>query len=274
LATPGAPKAPTPPGRRRTEAARDIPALRRRETWKDEVKERVRSRRRERGVPEPEDDLPLFRGSTPPREPTPPVPPDGDEVDHYAQTERVPVPDRVRSGAGAEDDLPLRPDRAGEGEEAEADSGEWPGPGEPSRDARAVERPAAAGERALAATLDLLLLALLWAVVVYFASRAGRASLAGLGHAWLPLTGYLAFLGLAYATYFTGTTGQTPGKLARGLRVVDTAGHPPGYLRAAVRAALGVAGIALACAGLLPIAFDPARRALHDRLLGTRVVRG
>ena len=48
---------------------------------------------------------------------------------------------------------------------------------------------------------------------------------------------YQGLLALFYAGYFTGTTGQTPGKLMTGLRVVDTSGRPPGYSRAAARAA-------------------------------------
>ena len=87
-------------------------------------------------------------------------------------------------------------------------------------------------------------------------------------------SGYLAFLGVAYATYFTGTTGQTLGKMIFDLRVVDTAGQPPGYLRAMLRAALGALSVAAVGLGVLPMAFDPARRALHDRAFRTRVIRG
>ena len=84
----------------------------------------------------------------------------------------------------------------------------------------------------------------------------------------------LAFLGLVYGCYFTGTTGQTVGKMAAGLRVVDAAGHPPGYLRAFVRALIGACGVLAAGLGLLPMMFDPARRAFHDRLFRTRVIKG
>ena len=119
-----------------------------------------------------------------------------------------------------------------------------------------------------------MLLLGMWAVVVYFASRAAQVTLAGLLPSWPYLAGYLAALGLIYAGYFTGTTGQTLGKIALGLRVVDTAGQPPGYLRASLRAAAGAIGVLLAGSGLLTVLMDPARRALHDRLLDTRVVKG
>ncbi len=57
-----------------------------------------------------------------------------------------------------------------------------------------------------------------------------------------------------------------------GLRVVDAKGRPPGYLKASLRAMAGALGTALAGLGLIPMALDPARRALHDRLLQTRVI--
>ena len=63
------------------------------------------------------------------------------------------------------------------------------------------------------------------------------------------------------------------GKILTRLRVVDTAGRPPGYGVALLRCLVAVVGLAAALAGALPMFFDPARRALHDRLLKTRVVR-
>jgi hypothetical protein len=110
----------------------------------------------------------------------------------------------------------------------------------------------------------------IFALVVYFASRAARVAIPALQPAWPYLVGYLAFLGLVYGCYFTGTTGQTVGKMAAGLRVVDAAGHPPGYVRAFVRAAFGACGVLAAGLGLLPMMFDPARRAFyefHDSLM-------
>jgi uncharacterized RDD family membrane protein YckC len=136
-----------------------------------------------------------------------------------------------------------------------------------------VERPARAAERAQAAAVDALLFGALSALVVYFTGRAARADLGALVSSWPGLTAYLGLLALFYAGYFTGTTGQTPGKLLTGLRVVGATGRPPGYLRAMARAFVGLLGTALVGLGLLPMAFDPAGRTLHDRLFRTRVVR-
>jgi uncharacterized RDD family membrane protein YckC len=137
-----------------------------------------------------------------------------------------------------------------------------------------LERPARATERLRAAAVDTLLFGALSAVVVYFTGRAARVELAALLSGWPGLASYLGLLALFYAGYFTGTTGQTPGKLLAGLRVVDAAGRPPGYLRAMARAFVGLLGTGLVGLGLLPMAFDPAARTLHDRLFRTRVVHG
>jgi uncharacterized RDD family membrane protein YckC len=142
-----------------------------------------------------------------------------------------------------------------------------------SAEAPPLERPALPLERAQAAAVDSILFGALSVMVVYFTGRAARAPVTALVPGWPGLALYLALLALFYAAYFTGTTGQTPGKLMTGLRVLGSSGRPPGYLRAMARALVGVAGIALAGACLVPMAFDPARRTLHDRLFRTRVVR-
>lgn len=144
-----------------------------------------------------------------------------------------------------------------------------PPPSEPAP----LERPASALERAQAAAFDLALFAVLSAVAAYFAARAARVEMLALAASWPWLASFLALVAVFYACYFTGTTGQTPGKLLLGLRVVDTAGRRPSYPVATARALLGLAGIALCGLGLLPIVFDPAGRALHDRAFRTRVVR-
>lgn len=300
--------APDPALRARPEPLREIPGLRKKEkTWKDEVRERMRDRTRRRG----DGDLPLFRDGTDGEAATdldarsevvavdPPAPPARPPI-VIAPPHRM-AAKSADSGLGSppievgvdESDLPLRPAefplrpaaatpaaefRLAPGDapahaQAPASDDEWSLGGEPTSSPRPVERPAYSGERARAAALDLALLTVLWAIVVYFASRAAHVDLAGLKPAWPYLGGYLAFLGLTYAGYFTGTTGQTLGKIATGLRVVDAGGRPPGYLRAFVRAALGSLGVLAAGAGLIPMLLDPARRALHDRVAKTRVVK-
>jgi uncharacterized RDD family membrane protein YckC len=277
---------------------REIPGLRKRErTWKDEVRDRVRHRRQQRGVGE---ELPLFRDTeeslpeepmaeaAPPADARPsrdesyaPGPRElGEEFPQGAMTDlplrrfdppaTEPAPVREE---GTEDPEPVESARDGEDGDDDYERDWRLDAALPATDPRPVERPAQAGERAQAAVVDVVLMLGAWAVVVYFASRAARVSLTGLQPSWPYLLAYLAFLGLAYAACFTGITGQTLGKMLKGLRVVNASGRPPGCPRAFLRAALGSLGVLLAFGGIVPMFFDPARRGFHDRLLKTRVVR-
>jgi len=276
---------------------RDLPGHRKRErSWKDEVKERVRSRRQQKnpGSPPTRGELPLFDDRDAEEEEP--------EAAHPASVERDTRPLAPGSDLGREwrapdlsspdlADMPLHETPVSEREAAPTPvprtippplDEEPPAGGEeewrlelPARpqEPAPLERPAFARERAAAAGLDGALMLGVAAIILYFAGRAARVPVAGLRPAWPWLVGYLALLGLVYAGYFTGTIGQTLGKMVTGLRVVDRAGHPPGFLRAFVRGGLGAVGVALLGLGLLPMLFDPARRALHDRLLRMRVVR-
>ena len=286
----------------RTEPLREIPGLRKRErTWKDEVRERVRERRRFRGAP---GELPLFKGID-----------DEGAPEEDVAGELPSSPDRAAAAEAGihtldEDDLPLRPrddprpaitfdtqaapaarDAGRRAAVEQPSPASWarheetgfasrpielgdPGPSPRAEAPHPVERPAVGIERLFAAALDVAILAPIWAAIVYFASRSARVDILALQPAWPWLVGYLAFIGLVYAGYFTGTTGQTLGKMAAGLRVVDAGGQPPGYLRAFTRAVIGTCGVLAAGSGLLPMLFDPARRAFHDRLFRTRVIKG
>ena len=320
------PRFVTPPARSKAaEPLRDIPGLRKKEkSWRDEVQERVRSRRTKRALA----GLPLFEqaeaqetpAAPPAQPPTPPAAPapQASRVESAAaDTATRPVAPAEEPRVGAESalrppddlvtmrlseaelgDLPLNADEAELASRAREEAvlpraTRRPMPsldeealvpdveGEPevelpplATEAPPLERPAYAVERAQAAAVDAILFGALAVVVVYFTGRAARASVVALVPSWPGLALYLGMLALFYAGYFTGTTGQTPGKLMTGLRVLGASGRPPSYPRAMARALLGLVGIVLAGASLVPMAFDPARRTLHDRLFRTRVVRG
>ena len=337
------PRTVTPPPRDQVEPLRDIPGLRKKKepNWRDEVQERVRTRRKKRaqtGLPlfeqpavlEASEEEALAAPEPTASEPTIPEPVTPEPPSAEAAPAAEPAADRVPAldpapvlepashiaGPAFADrdfeapplsdeelaDLPLRPDEPLPGDEDEdeaspevppvrvelftgssaldeeliasdeddVDSGVSLTP--PPAELSPLERPARVGERAQAAAVDAAILCVLGALVVYFTGRAARVDMLSLSASWPWLVSYLAFLGLFYAGYFTGTSGQTPGKMVTGLRVVDGRGRPPGYLRAAGRAAAAAVGTALAGLGLVPMVLDPARRAFHDRLLQTRVV--
>lgn len=80
-------------------------------------------------------------------------------------------------------------------------------------------------------------------------------------------------LSIAYSTYFVGKFSATPGKMACGLRVVRPDGEKVSYARAFGRFFGELVSSVILCIGYLMVAFDGEKRALHDRICDTRVVK-
>jgi uncharacterized RDD family membrane protein YckC len=216
-------------------------------------------------------DLPLFkerrRGEdvplvTPPAVPRPPV----------AVRKSIPV-SRPANRAAAEPVLDL--DAAPEWPRASARpnmSPEISGPAADDPD----ERVAAVGTRLLAAVVDALILGSIGLLVLYLTLKV-----CGLQFARVtaippaPFTAFLLLIAGGYLTLFTAAGGQTIGKMAAGIRVVSTdidrRRVPLGH--SVVRAAAYMASALPAGLGFLPALFGDDRRALHDRLADTRVVK-
>ena len=88
------------------------------------------------------------------------------------------------------------------------------------------------------------------------------------------VAGCLGFLiGVAYYVGFWTTLGQTPGKMALGIKVIGVDGAPLSWGKALLRY-LGyiVSGLVLAL-GFIWIAFDSKRQGWHDKMANTYVVR-
>lgn len=77
----------------------------------------------------------------------------------------------------------------------------------------------------------------------------------------------------AYQAWFLGRFAATPGKMACGLRVIRPEGEPVTYLRGAGRYFAEIISGMIFCIGYIMVAFDDEKRALHDRICDTRVVR-
>ncbi len=106
------------------------------------------------------------------------------------------------------------------------------------------------------------------------------------GFLYLPVTGgeavtpsdlffKLYLLAIAYL-FFVGFWvhgGRTLGMLTWRLQVVDDRGVPPTLTRASLRFALAIVSWLPLGAGYLWALVDPERRALHDRLAGTWLIR-
>jgi uncharacterized RDD family membrane protein YckC len=83
---------------------------------------------------------------------------------------------------------------------------------------------------------------------------------------------YFALI-IFYATYFLGKYGATPGKMACGLKVVRPDGEKMSYARACGRFFAEFLSTLILYIGYILVAFDEERRALHDRICDTRVIR-
>jgi uncharacterized RDD family membrane protein YckC len=141
---------------------------------------------------------------------------------------------------------------------------------------RVAPTTAGAGVRLVAALIDFLLLGAIDAAVVLLTLRIAGLELSADDLSVLspiPMSAFFTLLALGYLIGFTAGGGQTIGKMVVGVRVtadddthVDVAG--------AVIRSLGVLA-SLATFGLLylPVVATSDRRAVHDRLAGTRVVK-
>jgi uncharacterized RDD family membrane protein YckC len=77
----------------------------------------------------------------------------------------------------------------------------------------------------------------------------------------------------AYFIYFIGKDGQTPGKKLCKIRVVNADGSQVSYAKATGRFFGYMLSGILLCIGFLMAAWDDEKRALHDRLCDTRVIK-
>jgi len=147
----------------------------------------------------------------------------------------------------------------------------WPPPrSEPSEDR---EENATVIARVLAVAIDLLLLAAIDAIVVYFTMQICGVTLEDLGI--LPKGPLLAFLLVQNGGYLVAFTagGQTLGKMAAGIRVVPTESASLDLGRAFLRELMWFLLAVPAGLGFVTALFSRDYRGLHDRFAGTRVVR-
>lgn len=130
------------------------------------------------------------------------------------------------------------------------------------------------GTRAIAALIDLVFLAAIDATVLHFTLRLTGLTLAESGRLPLtPLFGFLALLNGGYLTMFIAASGQTMGKMMMGVKVVAMDGGAVPFGHAVLRALLWLLTIVPLGIGALPALLTDDRRALHDRLANTRVIR-
>jgi uncharacterized RDD family membrane protein YckC len=208
-------------------------------------------------------DLPLFGGDLPVL-PPPRAP--------LAVRRATPTPARIRPRTPAPQPgaIPLLGgDPGGVLSDSEADT---PQAGD-TRAGQTFWPAATAGRRAAAAAIDLSLVALIDVVVLHFTLALCGLTFNDL-HVLpvLPMAACLLGLNGGYVVLFTGTLGQTFGKMATAIEVVPDRPEQMDLQRAALRGAAMVVSLLPAGLGWLAGLVGD-HRGLHDRLAGTRVVR-
>ena len=134
-----------------------------------------------------------------------------------------------------------------------------------------ASEPAGSRSRISAALLDGGILVAVDVVVIYLTLQLTMVNLGSLS--LTPLVIFLSLLNGGYLVVFTAAGGQTLGKMAAGIRVVGVEHVRVPVGSAVLRTAAYVLSALPAGLGFLPGFFGGERRALHDHLAGTRVVK-
>jgi uncharacterized RDD family membrane protein YckC len=150
-----------------------------------------------------------------------------------------------------------------------------PVPARPARPKGAES--AGVGARVAAAVIDAFLLLAIDAGVLWLTLRIAGLQPTAEDLAIIrpvPMSAFFLVMAFLYLVGFTLGGGQTIGKMATGIRVTGDDGRGVDITGAVVRAlgsllAVGTLGILF-----VPVLFSAERRAMHDRLAGTRVVIG
>ena len=110
--------------------------------------------------------------------------------------------------------------------------------------------------------------ALIDGIVVGIVDTVLRLLLGGAGAALGILVSF------AYYTYFHGTTGQTPGDAALGIKVLDIETREViGYQRAFVRCLVSIVSGLVLVIGYLWMLWDPRKQTWHDKAAGSLPIR-
>ena len=144
-------------------------------------------------------------------------------------------------------------------------------------------RPAGFWIRFVASFVDgLVLMAIMFLLITFkiFAPEgilSGEGSLEDKAEALARALGSVGLLfnliPLLYSVGFVGWRGQTPGKMLLGLKIIRVDGDEVGYVRAFVRWIGMLISSFTFMIGFIIAAFTTHKRALHDYIAGTRVIR-
>jgi uncharacterized RDD family membrane protein YckC len=84
---------------------------------------------------------------------------------------------------------------------------------------------------------------------------------------------FLMAFSFGYSVYFVGKYGATPGKMALGLKIISSTGQPVTYMKALGRMFAEMLSGIICYVGYIMVAFNDEKKALHDQICDTRVIR-
>ena len=125
----------------------------------------------------------------------------------------------------------------------------------------------------------------IWTIGSIIGLIAGLAAIGGGGEEFFDVASLLVnvvyivigiinfIIGVAYFVCFWKWRGQTPGKMALGIRVIRTDGSSIGWGRALLRYLGYIVSTIILLIGSLWIAFDGRKQGVHDKIADTYVVR-
>ncbi len=135
--------------------------------------------------------------------------------------------------------------------------------------------------RFVAAFVDGIILLIVQGIFGFFVGMGvgmGSIMRGGIPEEGQILSGIIAFfvtmfIGMAYHIFFVGWRGQTPGKMALKLKIIQTSGEEMTYGKAFLRwVGYSISGLTLGI-GYLMVAFTKQKQGLHDKIAGTYVIR-
>ena len=135
--------------------------------------------------------------------------------------------------------------------------------------------------RFAAVFVDVIILLIVQGIFGFFVGMGvgmGSVMRGGISDEGQLLSGIIIFfvnilIGMAYHIFFVGWRGQTPGKMALKLKIIQTNGEEMTYGRAFLRwVGYSISGLTLGI-GYLMVAFTKQKQGLHDKIAGTYVIR-
>ena len=216
-------------------------------------------------------ELPLFGPAIPGDEPliTKPSPPRAPLAVRRATPEVARVRAELSRPPALDLSLDPEPAAAPPPIETQAPDESWP-----TVEADTPAEDATVSARIIAVVIDLMILAVIDAIVIYFTLQICDIAFSEIGI--LPKAPLIAFLLVQNGGYLVAFTagGQTLGKMAAGIRVVSAdADENLDVGRAFLRTLAWLVLAVPAGLGFLTAIFSRDHRGLHDRFAGTRVVR-